>query len=277
LLAATKEHFRESFQTIQNDAFSPLGRTLAPVILKALNSKAKKSHVEQEAANTLASWDFQMSGDSAGAAVFGLVYRALQEELFLKPLGDQLYDGFTGYFPLPSRAMKKIIANDGKGWIKSGGLEPVLIRAFEKAAGQGESLMGADPKKWKWGQIHKTEFRHPLTARSRFLEALYNVGPASTSGSDDTINLAGWTAAHPFRVVDGVSLRQMSDMTEPPQVFGISPLGSSSHFFSAHYKDQTAAWLDGRSYADPIQSADIRKNGFNAVLFKSIGPAISRK
>lgn len=277
LLGANKEHFRESFQSIQNDAFSPMGRSLAPAVLKALNTKTKKSLLEEEAAATLASWDFQMSGDSAAAAIFGLSYQSLLEELFMKPLGQPLYEGFTGYFPLPSRAVRKIVANDGKGWIPPGGLEPILTKAFEKGAEQGKSLMGAEPMKWKWAQIHKAEFRHPLTARSRFLEALYNVGPLSTSGSDDTINLAGWSALHPFRVVAGVSLRQIADMTEPPQLFGISPLGSSSHFFSAHYKDQTTAWLNGRSYADPIHSSDIRKNGFNAVLFKSTGTAISRK
>jgi penicillin amidase len=277
LLGASKEHFRESFQAIQNDAFSPLGQSLVPAVLKALDGKAKKSRLEEEAARTLASWNFQMAGDSAGAAVFGLVYQSVLEELFLKPLGEQLYEGFTGYYPLASRAVKRIVANNGEGWMKPDALEAVLAKAFEKAAEEGKSLMAADPKKWKWGKIHKTEFRHPLTARSRFLETLYNVGPVATSGSDDTINFAGWSAAHPFHVVSGVSLRQIADMTEPPQIFGISPLGTSSHFFSGHYKDQTAAWLAGRSYPDPIQGPDIRKNGFNAVLFKSTGAALSRK
>jgi len=277
LLSSSKEHFRESFQAIQHDAFSPLGQKLAPVILRALNSKTKKSRPEEEALRTLAKWDFQMSRDSAGAAVFGLVYQSLLEELFLKPLGEQLYEGFTGYFALPARAVKRIVANNGNGWIESAGLDTVLIKAFEKAVERGKSVMAADPKKWKWGQMHKTEFRHPLTARSRFLEALYNVGPVFASGADDTINFSGWSAAHPFQVVEGVSLRQIADMTDPPQVFGISPLGSSSHFFSAHYKDQTAAWLKGRSYRDPVQSPDIRKNGFNAVLFKSTAAALSLK
>ncbi|MBI4966306.1 MAG: penicillin acylase family protein [Desulfomonile tiedjei] len=277
LLGASNEHFRESFQAIQNDNLSPLGRSLTPAILESMNGKPQKSRLEEEALNTLASWDFQMNEDSAGAAVFGLAYKSLLDELFLKPLGEPLYEGFTSYFALPSRAVKRIFLDNAQGWIKSARPEAILAKAFEKAAEQGKSLMASDPKKWKWGRIHKTEFRHPLTAKSRFLEALYNIGPVSLAGSDDTINLAGWSAVHPFQVVDGVSLRQIADMTEPPQVFGISPLGSSSHFFSAHYKDQTGAWRKGRSYPDPIQSLDIRKNGFNAVLFKSTTGAVSLK
>jgi acyl-homoserine lactone acylase PvdQ len=62
------------------------------------------------------------------------------------------------------------------------------------------------------------------------------------------------------------------DMTQPPQVAGASPMGASAHFFSAHYRDQTRAWLSGRSFRDPVQTADIRKSGFNTVIFKSVPP-----
>jgi len=66
-------------------------------------------------------------------------------------------------------------------------------------------------------------------------------------------------------------------MTDPPQAFGISPLGASAHFFSTHYKDQTSLWLSGRLFPDPIQTADIRKSGFNAVLFKSVPGTVSSR
>ncbi len=67
------------------------------------------------------------------------------------------------------------------------------------------------------------------------------------SGGDDSINFAGWSAAHPFNVIEGVTLRHIGEMTDPPQAYGISPLGASAHFFSTHYKDQTSLWLSGRT------------------------------
>jgi acyl-homoserine lactone acylase PvdQ len=67
-----------------------------------------------------------------------------------------------------------------------------------------------------------------------------------------------------------MSLRQVVDMTEPPQLAGASPMGASAHFFSTHYRDQTRTWLSGRSFRDPVQTADIRKSGFNTVIFKSV-------
>jgi len=111
-----------------------------------------------------------------------------------------------------------------------------------------------------------------VSGRSRFLEALYHVGPVPMSGSWDTINLSGWSQNHPFSVTVGVSFRQFSDMTQPPLVFGIGPLGSSAHFFSSHYKDQTSAWVGGRSFLEPIHVDDIQKNRANEVLFRPAAP-----
>jgi hypothetical protein len=47
-------------------------------------------------------------------------------------------------------------------------------------------------------------------------------------------------------------------------------MGESAHFFSSHYKDQTEAWLIGRPSRNPTQTADIRKEAFSSVLFKSV-------
>ncbi len=127
--------------------------------------------------------------------------------------------------------------------------------------------MGSNPTKWEWGSIHSVGFVHPVPTRSRFLEMLYDFGPIALSGSEDTIDLAGWSPAHPFQVMDGVSLRQISDMTHPPELLGISPMGISAHFFSGHYKDQTAVWIKGRAFRDPLERTDIKQNALNGVVF----------
>ena len=232
---------------------------------KRINPK-KKPHAFWE--RGISKWGENL----AAAAIFGLFYQALVEELFLEPLGESLYEGFTGYPPLASRSVKRIFIENQTGWLESVKPQEILRKCFQKAVTRGQSLMGSDPKKWKWGEIHTTEFRHPLAVRSKFLEALYQVGPIPISGASDTINFAGWSQAHPFQCPAGMSLREVVDMTQPPQIAGASPMGASAHFFSAHYKDQTRAWLNGRSFRDPVQTADIRKSGFTTVIFKSVPP-----
>lgn len=278
LLERTGEHYKESFQAIQTDSVSPLAQRLTPVILKALEGQTGIRRTEQDAMQVLGSWNYDMGRDSSGAAVFGLMYHALAEDLLSAPLGEDLYAVFGRYYALPSKLVTKIFVQNSRGWIGDADPRSVLAKSFRKAVSLGVSLMGEDPAKWKWGEIHTTLFRHPLTARSRFLEALYHVGPVPFEGSVDTIDFAGWSLSAPFGVREGVSLREIADMTDPPQIFAISPMGSSAHFFSSHYKDQTGPWSRGRSFKDPVQRSQIQESGLSTVVFKPGRPgAVSMK
>jgi penicillin amidase len=107
LLEESDVHQPESFQRIQCDSLSPLARDFVPILLNSLKGNDKSNQSEDQAARILGTWDFQMGGESAAAAIFGLFYQALVEELFLEPLGESLYAGFTGYPPLASRAVKE--------------------------------------------------------------------------------------------------------------------------------------------------------------------------
>ncbi len=269
LLVGVGEHSKDSFQSLHTDTVSPLAKEMSPIILNAIAAKGLSNQTDSEAARIVSSWDFQMNRESAAAAIFGLFYQALVEELLSSQLGEELYEGFTAHSALPARLVREIFVNKNHAWIGKSDPDELLCRSFHKGVSLGKSLMAADPKKWQWGEIHKTEFRHPLAARSRFLEALYDVGPISLAGSRDTINFAGWSQTHAFKIQDGVSLRQIADMTQPPELSCVSPMGSSAHFFSTHYKDQTSAWLTGRASREPVQTAEIRKSGFNPVVFKS--------
>jgi len=277
LLAEGRDHQRESFQTIQADCFSPLARRLTPLLVRSLTSGKTQNRHQEDALAALTAWDFQMVRESSAAAVFGLVYQALVDELFRPALGEDLFDEFVENPVLCSRMVRRIFLDGDKQWLGATDPEHVLTRCIEKALERGKRLMGASVALWKWGDVHTTVFRHPLATRSRFLESLYYVGPIALPGAQDTVNFAGWSLSHPFSVFEGVSFRQITDMTDPPQVFDVNPLGSSGHFFSTHYKDQTLAWAGGRSFREPIDGNDIRKSGAATVLFKSRPPAAVSK
>jgi penicillin amidase len=267
LLNQDKDHHRETFQRIQADCLSALAKELVPRISKAVKDAHEQDQTAEKALEILTSWDFQMSKDSSGAAMFAVMYQTLVEGLFLEALGEQDYRRFTGYPPLPARVIRKVFVQGQKEWGKGVQPEPFLAKSFKEAVRRAKSLMGSNPLTWKWGSLHAAEFVHPVTMRSRFLEMLYDVGPVDMAGSGDTIDLAGWSHAHPFHVVDAVSLRQISDMTHPPELVGISPMGTSAHFFSPHYKDQTQAWAKGRFFREPIEQSDIRQAGSSVVVF----------
>jgi len=270
LLDKNQAHSRESFQKIHNDTMSPIAKELIPSLLKSIKPLTK-NRTEEEAAKILSSWNLQMDRDSAGAAVFGLIYQTIIEELFAKPLGKELYDHFVlSCNPIYERMVKKIVLQNQTRWLGEADSGKFVSDCFQKAMRTGRSMIGSDPSKWKWGDLHKVEFNHPIAVRSRFLEALYDVGPLEVSGSMDTIYFSGWSPSHPFNSFEGVTLTQTSDMTHPPQLFGTITMGISGHFFSSHYKDQISDWLAGRASKDPITRAEMDKTGFDRVLFRAI-------
>lgn len=269
LLEDSKTHNRDTLARIQMDAHSILGETLVPVFLKAVSRGVRLDGIEEDVAEVLRTWDFQMDVASSGAAVFALMYNSVVEGILLEPLGRDLYARFTSMPQMLPGLVEKILIGGQGGWLGFKDPNRFLRDRFSIAVGRGSSLMGDDPKKWRWGHLHSAVFRHPLADRSRFLEALYEVGPFPLSGSTDTINLSAWSPSRPYGVVEGVSYRQVADMTYPPSVLGIGPLGASAHFFSPHYKDQTPAWLAGGSTPDPIQSSVIGQDESpNAVIFR---------
>ncbi len=205
---------------------------------------------------------------NARADVFGLFYHSLLENLVRSSLGDSLYKGFGSHFSLGTRLVRKIFIQDQKQWLEGIDPEQILLTSFEKGITQGRRLMGSEADKWTWGKIHAAEFIHPLGVRSRFMESLYQVGPVPVSGSVDAINFAGGAPSEFFKIVEGVSLRQISDITGPPQVFAASPMGISAHFFSGHYKDQMRVWADGRLFQYSVDFADAQKEDSGAVLFR---------
>jgi penicillin G amidase len=267
LLGESQIHSRETFQKIQADTQSPFAGKVLPGLFAVLDRDSRTDHSEQQAIGLLKNWDQRMDADSAGAAVFAVVYRGLCEAVFGELLGSELAENYMIHPPLAARSLAKVIEGGTKS-VSREASTGLLLKGVRTGIGEGRSLMGDDPAKWRWGSIHKGEFFHPLTRRSRFLQALYHVGPFSLSGSWDTVSCGTWFPVGTSRVAAGVTLRQVTDMTDPPQVFAVSPTGSSAHFFSTHYRDQTRAWLRGRAFAEPTDSSEIRKGGLTSTVFK---------
>jgi penicillin amidase len=269
MLSEAPDHSEKTFQAIQMDNFSPTAQALKPIILKLVTQTGDLTPDERKATEILDAWDCKMKGDSAAAALYGLVYKNLVTDLFRQRLGDDLFKAFTWHSPTVRRATLSALSDPGSGWIRSGTVNALARSAFSRAVKEGLDKLGSDMSDWRWDSLHTTVLKHPLTSRSRLWELVYNVGPLRLPGSDDTINYADWSFTEPFRVRAGVTLRQTARMLTPPQVMAVSPLGSSAHFFSGHYKDQVEDWIAGNLFQDPTEISEIRRQGFDAVLLKA--------
>lgn len=268
LLDRGAPHYRETFQTIQGDTRSPLAAELTPLIVQAAKAQGSLSREEQTAVSLLESWDYSMERDSAAAAIFALCYQSLVNDLLSNTLGERLFNEYSRDFSLVAKLVRKIFVQRQKTWPAPENPQKMLTDAFHRGVARGHSLIGSEPFKWRWSDLHVLVFRHPLAGRSRFLEGLYHVGPIAMGGSGDTIMYSGWSPAHPYEVSSGISFRYIADLTSPPLVYSGAALGSSGHFFSSNYKNQTRAWAEGKISLEPIDAADMRKAGGSPVLFR---------
>lgn len=251
LLKEPQQHSRQSFQTVQADTLSSLALELKPIIVSAARTVGGDPRIGQ-AAGILSGWDCRMAKDSAGAAIFGVFHQELLEEVFSPVMGEDLFRSFCRYGPLARAAVRAALLGGNDAWISGRDRDELIKKVFAEAVKRGVKQFGEDPALWAWGDVHRAVFYHPLTNRSKMLEMVYDVGPLKIGGSSDTVDFTAWSTSNPFTVFEGVTLRHVADMTNPPQVFGVSPLGISAHFFSQHYKDQTSAWLNNRAFPEPI-------------------------
>ena len=265
---------RESLARIALDTYSPWAAQIVPGLLRDLQGVQEFSEPERKALSVLQEWDFNMSRDSAGAAVFCLWYESFLDALLREKLGNSFYQDLAVRSRLMALAAQKKLGHAAEVAPQDNETRQLIRKSFRAAVAMGTRLLGNDTAKWKWGSLHKVEFQHPLAVHSSFLGALFDVGPVSVGGSWDAIRFSEWTPTPSFRETGGCSLTQLIEMAPTPVVLSSVPLGNSAHFFSSHYKNEVSAWQAGRLALLAVALQDSGAGARNSVLFQ---PAIDSR
>jgi penicillin amidase len=254
----------EAFGRVWADNSSPLAAEFTPILMAARPAQ-EGNDLEDHAYKLLTAWDLKTSAESPAAAIFALWLQAMMDRLFRSELGAER---FAHYAERPALALGRLAAFLKAHDTNESDPAQFVRQCFTDAVKTGRALMGADPARWRWGDIHRTLFTHPLSVKSSLMGVLYKAGPHPAAGSRDTVDMADWDQLRPFDVVEGASLRQGWVMNDPPESVAVIPLGVSAHFFSGHYKDQTEAWRQGRMFMDPRDSAAIGRSAAGTVTFR---------
>jgi penicillin amidase len=93
--------------------------------------------------------------------------------------------------------------------------------------------------RWRWGALHRAEFRHPLAAE-------FNLPAVPRGGDGNTVNATGF--ATDFRQITGASYRQIFDVGQWDNSVGINVPGQSGRPGSPHYGDLLAMWAAGEYF-----------------------------
>jgi penicillin G amidase len=197
----------------------------------------------------LASWDGDLTVDSAAALLYGCFQRALAEALYRPVLGADAWEWvISGTLAPTIGLLRRWLGNDT--WELLGGPVPsasdgergrrvlaVVPGALAAAWAAALACGGSDPAQWRWGDVHQVARVHPLAGTGPF--------PAVPIGGDaDTIQAAGfgWRPGTPFTVLGLSVYRQVVDLADPATASFVIPGGSSGDPASPHFADQLAEW-----------------------------------
>ena len=252
MILAKKKHDLDSFAEMQRDVKLRRAQKLLPHILAELGKGKKMMPLADLAYQELKKWNAVASADSPGAAIFFETYRlaimsAIEDELH--PAGIQFFmsqrystNVADDWFLYPNH-----VVWDHRGTKKVETRGHFIRKAFHKAVRNLKKKQGLEPARWRWGRLHKIQFKH-FFGKLPLLGGYLNMKDLEGSGGLDSIWKSHFDMGHPkhpFKLVAGPVVRMLVDMGNPSKSKWISDSGQSGWPGSPNYGDQLKKWHKG--------------------------------
>lgn len=206
------------------------------------------------AARILQAWDGSATLDSRAAPLFYVWFDALR-----KRVGDDEFRGKPVYFG--RGVLGRLLQRGGGAWVDDVRTEKRETLDELSAAAMREAVSTVAGR--AWGELHATRMDHPLGVVSALDRAFgLNIGPFPSPGAGNTVNALGFGRGPPYVNGYGPSQRHVVDMARVDDEGGfIVPTGQSGIPTSAHYRDQTPLWREGRLWRIPLdrEKAEARR------------------
>jgi penicillin amidase len=238
LLEARSDHTVDTCRAIQSDTVSLAARALLPRI--ALG--------DARAQELFRDWDHDLAADSASAAL----WEVLVDELARRVVGGEealVAEYLTDRELFRCRALPALL---DEGALSQEQLDDALVTAW-------------DPATWRWGDIHRARFVHPL-GRMPGLEPLFLAAEPALGGDEQTVNNAGFQGDGPFGVYVVPSWRAVYDLSNLDDSKGILPTGQSGNPASSHWNDQADMWVAGELRPLPFTRAAVEAAAATGLL-----------
>ncbi|WP_339091506.1 penicillin acylase family protein [Variovorax paradoxus] len=238
-VAAGSRFSIEDSERMQNDIVA----TPAQRVLKLLAGLRSDDAQTAAALRMLQGWDGTMDRDSAPAALY-----EVWSSKFLRPAVLKAGAGDAGAAlaaPGDNTRMVLLLENPF-GWVSNEQRDALLLKTLPAAMQELGARLGSDTASWKWGALHRAEFRHPLAgvvdpATRRKLD----VGDWPMSGSSFTPMAATYRASD-YKLTAGASFRMVLDVGNWDASRVVNAPGQSGNPDSPNYRDLAPLWLDGK-------------------------------
>jgi penicillin amidase len=243
---------------IQSDQYALPAVEIVPHMLKI----HPQNPLEKAALDVLRIWNYVLSPDSVGAALYMTFLHKLEHIVFDAMLGDDetLFYEFLGkgstilavqnsYASRSKPLLIRLLNEQSDGWFAHSAVpngpkswEAAISRAFSAAIDELREKMGNNMTRWHYGNIHRMTYNHPLGA-VKPLDRIFNRGPYAVGGDIDTVNMGATLPGQPTVVITVPSYRQIVNLADMKDSLSAHAPGQSGHPASKHYDDFIKMWL----------------------------------
>lgn len=248
--AKPKSSIAES-AVLQNDVLSMQARRLVP-LLQPLSSTDPAT---AEALSLLKPWNGVLGADSGAALLFEIWFMWHLGPNFLFSV---LPPNTAATIFLPDQTVLVDAMQNPDKYFGTGGAarrDALLLSTLKSAIDDAKKRAGTDSTKWKWGDLLKTPFPHPLASRTDAATAArWNAGPVPTGGSWHTVNSSAYNPVD-YQRLSGPSFRMVLDVGNWDASQVINAPGQAGDPNSPGYKALTEQWRTGK-YVPLVYSRD---------------------
>ena len=202
------------------------------------------------ARKALAHWDGEMTPNAVAPTIYSATRDRLVRKVLEPILGPLAAEAFSpagrggpghiarlrSHFPRMIKAGDRTLLPAGADW------ESLLADAFVEALDELTQRLGSDTGEWRWGTVHHTRPRHPLSAAHPELDGLLDPPSVPMGGDGDTPQAGSYSPGDQFVMTSMSVARYAFDLADWEKSRWVVPLGSSGHPGSDHYADQTPVW-----------------------------------
>ena len=265
----------EDFERLQHDETSLPARDLVSLlgtgITRSRNTPRQLlGHIGNiqtiyDGRELLRRWDCVLGKDSAGAALYEVWLQKLQTN-FAGEVVPAEAKGLVGAGSLLRTMLRALKTPDSKTFGANPQIKVYLLlsNSLHEAVTELRDRLGPDMKKWRWGDLHIAEFKHPLSTDDA-RRAVFDLKSVSRGGDANTVNATGGAR---FIQRSGASFREILDLSDWDKSVAINVPGQSAQPESPHYGDLLPLWAEGKYFPLLFSRDKIEKNAAERLLLE---------
>jgi len=236
---------QQDFLRMHQDTLSLRAVECVPKLLQLLEESGNE---RQEVAQTLETWNCRMETDQIGATVFEIFFTHWSHAVARERFGADLVDFVAGMIGGLASALLK---EDRAGWFRDNATRrAAILGAVDAAWHEMSQRLGPEPSQWTWGNAHRIQLKHLLSARGD-LGQLLDRGGQPVAGNGVTVCNTGYDPN--WGALLGANYRLIADLSETSTgLWAVDAQGVSGHPGSCHYCDQLVEWMNARYHPLPL-------------------------